>query len=36
VGWETGGMASDIHANTATGFLTVLKDQHVIAGPTQA
>jgi hypothetical protein len=25
VGRETGGMARDIHANTATGFLTVLK-----------
>ena len=33
VGWETGGTVSDAHANTATGFLTVLKDQHVITGP---
>ena len=34
VGWEAGGAPIDVQANTATGFLTVLKDQHVIAGPT--
>ena len=33
VGWEIGGTLVDTHPNTATGFLTVLKDQHVIAGP---
>ena len=36
VGWESGGTVVDTHPNTATGFLTVLKDQHVIAGPTHA
>ena len=36
VGWETGGTATDTHPNTATGFLTVLKDQHVITGPAHA
>jgi hypothetical protein len=36
VGWESGGSVVDTHPNTATGFLTVLKDQHVIAGPTHA
>jgi hypothetical protein len=36
VGWESGGTVIDQHPNTATGFLTVLKDQHVIAGPTHA
>jgi hypothetical protein len=36
VGWESGGMVTDTHPNTATGFLTVLKDQHVITGPTHA
>jgi hypothetical protein len=36
VGWESGGMVIDTHPNTATGFLTVLKDQHVITGPTHA
>ena len=34
VGWESGGTVVDTHPNTATGFLTVLKDQHVITGPT--
>jgi len=36
VGWESGGALVDTHPNTATGFLTVLKDQHVIAGPSHA
>ena len=36
VGWESGGTFVDTHPNTATGFLTVLKDQHVIAGPSHA
>ena len=31
VGWETGGAVVEKQANTATGFLSVLKDQHVIA-----
>jgi hypothetical protein len=30
------GAVVDTHPNTATGFLTVLKDQHVIAGQTHA
>lgn len=38
VGWESGGVgpAVDVQSNTSSGFLTVLKDQHVIAGPTHA
>ena len=37
VGWNSsGGTITDIHQNTATGFLNVLTDQHVIAGPTHS
>jgi hypothetical protein len=40
VGWDASGMAggtlSDQHSNTASGFLAVLKDNHVISGPTHA
>jgi len=38
IGWNSsgipGGPVSDVQANTVSGFLTVLKDQNVIAGPT--
>jgi hypothetical protein len=36
VGWNNGGVISDVHANTANTFLTVLADNHVIAAPTHA
>ena len=36
VALETRGAVVETKPNTATGFLTVLKDQHVIAGPTNA
>jgi len=32
VGWNVNGSMTDIHANTAVGFLTVLKDSGVIVG----
>jgi len=38
VGWDSsgtpGGAVIDTQSNNATGFLTALKDQNVIAGPT--
>jgi len=33
VWWDNNGAFSDIHANTPDGFWGVLKDDHVIAGP---
>jgi hypothetical protein len=33
VGWNNNGVAGDMHPNTGNAFWTVLKDQHVIAGP---
>ncbi|HEY7231917.1 MAG TPA: hypothetical protein VH558_16270, partial [Pseudolabrys sp.] len=32
--WDTGGVLTDIHPNTPDAYWNILKDNHVIAGPT--